>query len=123
MKKVVNEVVQQSTQEIVRLQIASMSLEERRKIFPPMVKKNFVVRKNWYGRGQIITFTTNKGKEVTYSHDKVYDLMIDGLETKNAWKKYGYWSQSTDLPMLIRFRPDLLPDEDQKFLEELKKGK
>ena len=121
--KEVKEVQVQTTAEIVQEQISKMPIEERRKIFPPMVKKNFVVRKSWYGRGQIIEFKTNKGKTVVYNHDTVYDLMISGLSLKNAWNKYGYWSQSTDLPMIIRFRTDLLPDEDQKFLKELKTGK
>jgi len=114
----------QTTAEIVRDQIAAMPLDERRKIFPPKVMKNFVVRKNWYGRGQLIKFTTKAGVERVYDHDIVYDLMEPSLRLKNAWNKYGYWSQSTDLPLIIRFRTDLLSDKDVKaFAKELKAGK
>ena len=114
----------QTTAEIVRDQIAAMPLDERRKIFPPKVMKNFVVRKNWYGRGQLIKFTTKAGVERVYDHDIVYDLMEPTLRLKNAWNKYGYWSQSTDLPLIIRFRTDLLSDKDVKaFAKELKAGK
>ena len=124
--KPVVEVVEvvKTTAEIVREQIAAMPLDERRKIFPPKEMKNFVVRKNWYGRGQLIKFTSNKGIERVYDHDKVYDLMEPSLRLKNAWNKYGYWSQSTDLPMIIRFRNDLLGDADAKaFAKEIKVGK
>ncbi len=108
---------------IVQDQISKLPISEKRKIFPPMTKKNFVVRKSWYGRNQLITFVTKSGKSVTYNHDTVLDLMLPHLEIKNAWKKYGYWSQSTELPTLIRYRTDLLPEADQKFLDELSKPK
>ena len=109
-----------TAKQIVQEQISNLPLEEKRKIFPPMIKKNFVVRNSWYGRNQIITFTTKSGKSVTYNHDTVLDLMRPHLELKPAWKKYGYWSQSTELPMIIRFRTDLLPEADSKFLDEIK---
>ena len=48
--------------QIVQEQISNLPLEEKRKIFPPMIKKNFVVRKSWYGRNQLITFSTKSGK-------------------------------------------------------------
>ena len=110
-----------TAKEIVQEQISKMPESEKRKIFPPMTKKNFVVRNSWYGRSQIITFKTKSGKSVTYNHDTVLDLMRPHLELKPAWKKYGYWSQSTELPMIIRYRTDLLPESDLKFLKELSK--
>lgn len=110
--------------EIVRQQIAAMPLEQKRQIFPPMAKKNFVVRKSWYGRQQLITFITKSGKTVTYNHDLVYEMMLPQLDLKAAWHKYGYWSQSTELPTIIRYRTDLLSDEDAKlFQAEVKKSK
>ena len=114
--------------EIMQEQIAKLSFEEKRAIFPPMEKKNFVVRKSWYGRRQLITFRSKpnklypEGKEYTYDHDIVLDLLRPHLETKAAWKKYGYWSQSTDLPMQIRFRTDLLGEEDLPKEEAPKKA-
>ena len=35
--------------------------------------KRFVIRKTLINTNTIITFTTNKGKKVTYDHDKVYN--------------------------------------------------
>lgn len=98
--------------EIVRQQIAEMPIEQKRQIFPPMTKKNFVVRKSWYGREQLISFTTKSGKEVKYNHDRVYEAMLPSLDLKPAWHKYGYWSQSTEMPMIIRFRTDLISDDE-----------
>jgi hypothetical protein len=107
--------------EIVRQQIAAMPIEQKRQIFPPMTKKNFVVRKSWYGREQLISFKTKSGKTVMYNHDRVYEAMIAGLELKPAWNKYGYWSQSTELPTIIRYRTDLITDAEVKlFKAEIK---
>ncbi len=95
---------------------------------PPMTKKNFVVRKSWYGRGQIISFmpkaskTNPKPQLVTYNHDVVFDIMEPFLKHKAAWAKYGYWSQSTNMPTLVRHR-DLLTEDDKKFLKPTKAKK
>ncbi len=106
-----------TSQEIYQETISKLSIEEKRAIFPKMTKKNFVVRKSWYGRGQIIEFTSKATKNkpektYIYNHDVVYDIMLPFLEHKAAWSKYGYWSQSTDLPMILRHRSDLLNPED-----------
>jgi|TARA_B110000914_G_C15372438_1_gene403824 hypothetical protein len=111
--QVVQEQVEVSTvktsAQVYQETIAAMSLEEKRVIFPPMTKKNFVVRKSWYGRRQIIKFTTKATKtkravEVEYDHDIALDIMRPLLETKGAWAKYGYWSQSTNIPLILRHR-------------------
>ena len=47
-----------SNQELITNAIAKMSNEEKSLIFPPVVRKNFVVRKSWLGRNQVITFNT-----------------------------------------------------------------
>ena len=99
--------------EIYQETISALSAEEKRAIFPPIERKNFVVRKNWYGRGQLITFTNNKGKVITYNHDIAYDKYVPFIEKKAAWLKYGYWSQSTDLPLILRHQ-DLLGDDAPK---------
>lgn len=105
-----------TSKQIYQETIANLSLEEKRAIFPPKEMKNFVVRDSWYGRGQIIRFTNNKGVEIVYNHDLALDIMRPLLETKNAWKKYGYWSQSTDIPLILRHR-DLLDEEFKASIE------
>lgn len=104
--------------EIYQETISKLSTEEKLAIFPPKTMKNFVVRKSWYGREQIIKFTNNKGVEITYNHDIALDIMRPLLETKMAWEKYGYWSQSTDIPLILRHR-DLL-DVPKKVVKKKK---
>ena len=67
-----------------------------------MIKKNFVVRKSWLGRNQIITFVNNKNQKVTYNHDEVLKVMLPKLSIMPCWIKRGYWSQSTNLPTNVR---------------------
>ena len=55
--------------------ISKLSKKELKEIFPPITRKNFVVRKSWYGRNQIITFTNNKNVKITYNHDEVLKVM------------------------------------------------
>jgi hypothetical protein len=121
MSKVIKEVKEVTEVQVVKTAaqvyqetIAAMSLDEKRTIFPPMVKANFVVRKSWYGRRQIIEFKTKPTKTqpsivVKYDHDIALDIMRPLLETKAAWHKYGYWSQSTNIPLILRHR-DLMTE-------------
>ena len=60
-----------SNKELITNAIANMSNEEKAKIFPPITRKNFVVRKSWLGRNQVITFVNNKNQVVTYNHDTI----------------------------------------------------
>jgi hypothetical protein len=94
--------VVKSSKELLAEAIAKLSPEELALIFPPKQMKNFVVRKSWYGRGQIITFTNNKGQTITYDHDKALDIMLPKLNILPCWAKRGYWSQSTDMPVNVR---------------------
>lgn len=94
-------------QELITNAIAKMSTEEKALIFPPIERKNFVVRKNWLGRNQVITFNTKPTKtkpsvKVTYNHDEVLNLMLPKLSIMPCWIKRGYWSQSTDMPANVR---------------------
>ena len=91
-----------SNQELITKAIANMSNVENALIFPPMIKKNFVVRKSWLGRNQIITFVNNKNQKVTYNHDEVLKVMLPKLNIMPCWIKRGYWSQSTNLPTNVR---------------------
>lgn len=44
-----------SNQELITQALTNMSNEEKALIFPPITRKNFVVRKSWLGRNQVIT--------------------------------------------------------------------
>jgi len=91
-----------SNQELITKALTNMSNEEKSLIFPPITRKNFVVRKSWLGRNQVITFINNKKQEVTYNHDEVLQLMLPKLNIMPCWIKRGYWSQSTNLPVNVR---------------------
>ena len=78
--------------------IAKLSKKELADIFPPITRKNFVVRESWLGRNQIITFTNNKNVKITYNHDEVLKVMLPKLNLMPCWLKRKYWSQSTDTP-------------------------
>ena len=82
--------------------ISKLSKKELNEIFPPITRKNFVVRKSWYGRNQIITFVNNKNQKITYNHDEVLKVMLPKLNIMPCWIKRGYWSQSTDMPSNVR---------------------
>ena len=91
-----------SNQELITRTLTNMSNEEKSLIFPPITRKNFVVRKSWLGRNQVITFINNKNQEVTYNHDEVLKVMLPKLNIMPCWIKRGYWSQSTNLPVNVR---------------------
>ena len=82
--------------------IQKLTKEELKEVFPPITRKNFVVRKSWLGRNQIITFTNNKNVKITYNHDEVLKVMLPKLNVLPCWLKRGYWSQSTDMPTNVR---------------------
>ena len=82
--------------------ISKLSKKELKEIFPPITRKNFVVRKSWLGRNQIITFINNKNERVTYNHDEVLKVMLPKLSIMPCWLKRGYWSQSTRMPSNVR---------------------
>jgi len=109
-----------SAQEIYQETVSKLSDAEKLAIFPPKTMKNFVVRKSWYGRNQVIKFTPKPTvldptpKEITYNHDIALDLMLPSLKHKGAWEKYGYWSQSTNIPLVLRHRDLMKPVEVKK---------
>jgi len=88
--------------EVLAAAIAKLSKEDLAAIYPPIERKNFVVRKNWLGRNQVISFTNNKGLKVTYNHDEVLKVMLPKLSIMPCWIKREYWSQSTDMPLNVR---------------------
>ena len=64
--------------------------------------KRFVVRKSLIGKNQLITFTTKKGDEITYNHDKVYEVMKSKLETLPCWEKYKSYTATNNIPLVCR---------------------
>ena len=64
--------------------------------------KRFVVRKSLIGKNQLITFTTKKGDEITYNHDKVYEIMKSKLETLPCWLKYKSYTATNNIPLVCR---------------------
>ena len=96
-----------NNQELITNAIAKMSTEEKALIFPPINRKNFVVRKSWLGRNRIITFVNNKDQVVTYNHDTILEAMLPKLSIMPCWIKRGYWSQSTNLPTNVRHLADI----------------
>ena len=64
--------------------------------------KRFVVRKSLIGKKQIITFTTKKGDEITYNHDKVFEIMKEKLTKLPCWEKYKSYTASNNIPTVLR---------------------
>ena len=64
--------------------------------------KRFVVRKSLIGKNTIITFTNKKGDEITYNHDKVYEIMKSKLTTLPCWTKYKSYTATNNIPMVCR---------------------
>ena len=91
-----------NNQELITNAIAKMSNEEKSLIFPPIERKNFVVRESWMNRNQVITFVNNKNQRVTYNHDVILEAMLPKLKFQACWLKRKYWSQSTNLPTNVR---------------------
>jgi hypothetical protein len=91
-----------NSQELITNAIAKMTNEEKSLIFPPIERKNFVVRRSWLGRNQVITFVNNKNQKITYNHDEVLKVMLPKLNIMPCWIKRGYWSQSTNMPSSVR---------------------
>ena len=64
--------------------------------------KRFVVRKSLIGTNTIITFKNKKGDDVTYNHDKVYEIMKEKLTTLPCWTKYKSYTATNNIPVVLR---------------------
>ena len=64
--------------------------------------KRFVIRQSLIGKNQIIEVTFKNGKQVTYNHDEVYEVMKTKLETMNCFIKYKSYTSSTSVPVSVR---------------------
>ena len=96
------EVVVKTNKELLTEAIAKLSPEDLALIYPKITRANFVVRKSWFGRNQVITFINNKNQRITYNHDEVLKVMLPKLSIMPCWIKREYWSQSTDMPANVR---------------------
>ena len=64
--------------------------------------KRFVIRKSLIGKNAIITVNFKNGKVAKYSHDKVYEVMKDKLESMNCFIKYKSYTASNNVPLVAR---------------------
>ncbi len=67
-----------------------------------LTTKRFVIRKSLIGKNTIITFTTKKGKEVTYNHDEVYERNKERFESMNCFQKYKSYTNTNTMPLFCR---------------------
>ena len=61
-----------------------------------------MIRKSLIGKNVQITFTTKKGKTVTYNHDKVYEVNKERFENMNCFKKYKSYTSTNNIPTFCR---------------------
>ena len=64
--------------------------------------KRFVIRKSLIGKNTTINVEFKSGKTFTYNHDIVYELMKDKLSSINCFNKYGSYTSSTSVPVVLR---------------------
>ncbi len=108
-----------TNQELMTKALDGMSNEQKAEIFPPIERKNFVVRSGWLGRNQVITFINNKNQKVTYNHDTILKVMLPKLNIMPCWIKRGYWSQSTNLPTTVRHLAEIIDLEVEDIEAEV----
>ena len=64
--------------------------------------KRFVIRKSLIGKNTTINVEFTNGKNVTYNHDKVYEVMKNTLNTLPCFIKYNSYTSSTNVPVKVR---------------------
>ena len=64
--------------------------------------KRFVIRKSLIGKNTTINVEFKNGKQVTYNHDKVYEIMKDTLNSLPCFIKYNSYTSSTNVPVSVR---------------------
>ena len=67
-----------------------------------LTTKRFVIRKSLIGTNTIITFTTKKGKTITYNHDEVYTRNKERFDNMNCFKKYKSYTNTNNIPTFCR---------------------
>ncbi len=64
--------------------------------------KRFVIRKSLIGKNTTINVEFKNGKQVTYNHDKAYEIMKDTLNSLPCYIKYNSYTSSTNVPVSVR---------------------
>ena len=64
--------------------------------------KRFVVRKSLLGQGVLIEFVNKRGDQITYDHDKAYEVMKETLDNLPCFEKYKSYTATNNIPNLIR---------------------
>ena len=67
-----------------------------------LISKRFVIRKSLIGTNTVITFTTKKGKEVTYNHDEVYNRNKERFDNMSCFQKYKSYTNTNNIPTFCR---------------------
>ena len=62
----------------------------------------YTIRKSLIGKNAIITVNFKNGKVAKYSHDKVYEVMKEKLESMNCFQKYKSYTASNNVPLVAR---------------------
>ena len=62
----------------------------------------FLISKSKIGKNVIITFVNKKGDEITYNHDKVYEIMKSNLEKLACFQKYKSYTATNNIPVVLR---------------------
>ena len=70
--------------------------------------KRCVIRKSLIKTNTIITVTTNKGKKVTYDHDKVYNAHKKRFDDMPCFAKYKSYTNTNNLPVFVRNMKELV---------------
>lgn len=68
----------------------------------PVTKNRFVIAKKMVGKGLLITFKNLKGDELTYEHDKIFEMFKVKFEAMPCFNKYGNYTNSSNIPKFIR---------------------
>ena len=79
--------------------------------------KRFVVRQSLIGKDTNVEFTNKKGIIITYSHDKAFEIMKDGLESLGCWVKYKSYTSSGNVPKAIRDTDAILSTTASEVIE------
>ena len=66
--------------------------------------KRFVVRKSLIG----------KGDEITYNHDKVFEIMKETLTKLPCWEKYKSYTATNNIPTICRGKELVQPKVESK---------
>ena len=62
----------------------------------------FVIRKSLIGKNVLISFINNKGENVKYNHDDVYNAHKERFESMNCFAKYKSYTNTNAMPAFCR---------------------